>query len=225
MSSYLYDPHSIRQKPNRYYQRKGQILRAKNLDAINPAISRDQAFKYLNAIKMYFPEEFSHPPCPPPPPCPDPPECPTCTNRMININQINLSITPLPCYITCNLYMLPINLSQSGTDHILVKHKDIEIPDEIRANDAIDYMWLSPRSPMQNRAFPLFQDSNGILYPAIENEKLEISEYNVDTQQWENNNRPIDQNYTLIYFTRIGETFYKQNVSTLFFIFYAESIN
>lgn len=58
MSSYIYDPHRIRQKSNRYYQRKGQILRCKDVKYKTVCATKEDAEKYKQAVRIYFPERY-----------------------------------------------------------------------------------------------------------------------------------------------------------------------
>lgn len=58
MSSYIYDPHRIRQKSNRYYQRKGQILRCKDVKYKTVCATKEDAEKYKQAVRIYFPEKY-----------------------------------------------------------------------------------------------------------------------------------------------------------------------
>lgn len=55
MTSRLYDPHQLRQKANRYYQRKGQILQVKEKNSDFGMVTRKQAAKMKPYVDAYFP--------------------------------------------------------------------------------------------------------------------------------------------------------------------------
>lgn len=152
MSSYIYDPHRTRQKPNRYYQRKGQIIRAKYLDTQNPAISKEDASRYVAAVKTYFPEQFT---------------CPSSNLNNTLLNKVKLSEIKNNSYIISNVEIQNIDgdISQKSKAPFLMITTNKNPPNLLTPNDVTSYSWMCGNSNQINQLYPveLWYRVDGIL--------------------------------------------------------------
>lgn len=175
MSSYLYDPHSIRQKPNRYYQRKGQIIRAKHNDIINQAISKEDAERYKQAVYNYFPIQVDEQ-----------------STHLEYSNQINLSEIPLTSVITSYKNYFNINENNEGFRLMLTTNKQPQ--STITSVEARQFTWLATHDLDPDLLAYLRTD--GILDNINSTKPTAVYRYGPDG--WEYSIIQIDTSYNLV---------------------------
>lgn len=175
MSSYLYDPHSIRQKPNRYYQRKGQIIRAKHNDIINQAISKEDAERYKQAVYNYFPIQVDE------------------KSTHLNLsNSINLSKIPLTSVITSYKNYFNINENNEGFRIMITTNQKTQ--PTLTSVEARQFTWLASHDTDPDLLSYLRID--GILDNVNANKPTAVYRYGPDG--WEYAIMQIDTSYNLV---------------------------